>query len=243
MKNSVYIFFGGVIITLYFVSSCASPKINRECIIKDMSNVMSYNDSTYTIKIMFNDRTTEEQRKNTVLYMLSDNYPHLTEKICYCEEHPGKRFNEYWYKFKTIDSHTTHYQSNHIESLSEETPNDIIYCLTEVGKDTLPTLNECESKCLNYEYQDRKGDFDFSGKKIAFFRGNTGRIRVSKEWYFRQLKETVEIYGYVPVKSLSIQLVIFNEKEAKMAGYDAVLFCASKKYISKKEAIDRLKKK
>ena len=126
---------------------------------------------------------------------------------------------------------------------SQITPNDIMDCFTEVGKDTLPILNACESKCLNYKFQKRRGTFDFSDKKVAFFVGNTGMSRITKIWYFDQLKKTVKVYGYIPLENVSVQLVFFNEKEAEMAGYDVVIFCESKKYISKKEAIYRLKKK
>lgn len=120
---------------------------------------------------------------------------------------------------------------------------EVLCCLAEAGKDSNPSLNDCESKYLNYKFQDRRGDFDFSGKKVAFFKGNTGKIWASKEWYFEQLKGAAEIYGYVPLDGKSVQLRILNEKEAQLTGYDAVIFCGSKKYISKQEAINRLKNK
>ena len=127
-------------------------------------------------------------------------------------------------------------------SLPYKTPDDIVSCLIEVGKDTLPTLNECESRCLNYEFQNRKGAFDFTGKKAVFFRGNWGQILVSKKWYFDHLKSSYNILGYIEYEHIdTIWLYIFSEEEAKQVGYDVAIFSGCKKApLSKKEIISRL---
>ena len=43
-------------------------------------------------------------------------------------------------------------------------PEDIKLCLPDLGKDTLPMLNECESKYFNFCFQSVKDSFDFSEK-------------------------------------------------------------------------------
>ena len=42
------------------------------------------------------------------------------------------------------------------EQLTENMPEDISDCLTKVGKDTLSTLNLCESKYLNCRFQKKQ---------------------------------------------------------------------------------------
>lgn len=108
------------------------------------------------------------------------------------------------------------------------------------GKDTLPMLNECESKYLNFCFQSVKDSFDFSGKKIAFLYGNTGTILTTKKYFFRYTFELFEIFGR---KRYNCQLVIFNEEEARKIGYNAAIITSSKKNLTKKEVIKRLKKR
>ena len=53
---------------------------------------------------------------------------------------------------------------------------DILDCLVKMGEDTMVTLNICESKYLNFNYQTIKSTFDFHGKRVAFFKGNAKRL-------------------------------------------------------------------
>ena len=124
------------------------------------------------------------------------------------------------------------------EKLAENTPKDILDCLTEVGKDTVSALNVCESKYLNYRFQKDKGTFDFCNKKVAFFKGNAGTIQSTKKDFFDKEKYFIDIKGFLPLGSG--QLIIFNENEAKQVGYDAVIVTSSKKLLSTKEVIKRL---
>jgi hypothetical protein len=55
------------------------------------------------------------------------------------------------------------------EQTLENIPKNILECLLEMGKDTIPTLNACESKYLNFDFQKNRGIFDFSGKKNSIF--------------------------------------------------------------------------
>lgn len=124
------------------------------------------------------------------------------------------------------------------EKLAENIPKDILDCLTEVGKNTVSTLNVCESKYLNYRFQKDKGTFDFCSKKVAFLKGNTGTVQSAKKDFFDKEKYFISIKGFLPLGSG--QLIIFNENEAKQVGYEAVIVSSSKKLLSTKEVIKRL---
>lgn len=66
--------------------------------------------------------------------------------------------------------------------------------------------------------------------------------RVTKNWYFNQLKEVVNVYGYIPLENVEVQLVFFDQEDAAQIGCDVAIFVASKKKISKEEAIKKLRK-
>jgi hypothetical protein len=123
------------------------------------------------------------------------------------------------------------------EKSAKNIPKDILDCLTEVGKDTVSTLNVCESKYLNFCFQKEKGTFNFCGKKMAFFKGNIGTIKSTKKEYFAVEKQLIQD-GFYP--SPGGQLIIFNEDEAKKTGYDVVFIVYNKRYLTKKEVIKRL---
>jgi hypothetical protein len=124
------------------------------------------------------------------------------------------------------------------EKSARDIPKDILDCLVEMGKDTIPTLNVCESKFLNFCFQKEKGTFDFCGKKMAFFKGNIGTIKSTKKEYFDVEKELIH-KGFYP--SPGGQLIILNEDEAKKTGYDVVFIVYNKRYITNKEVVKRLK--
>ena len=240
MKKVVfYTILGWGIIVLSLTESCSSTNLHENSEIKKISSIHVYDDSTYSVRVLFNIKTTKEQRKVILLQKLTEVYPQL---ILY-DEHPGKRYNEYWYTLKARDTSTIQLSRNCTANAVNypTTPEDILSCLAEVGKDDTPVLNECESNCLNYLFQKERGLFDFSEKKAAFFRGSGGRIRTTKEWYFNQKKMAVRFYGEISTESPAVQLVFFSEEEAKKIGYDVVIFLDSKRYIKKKDAIARLK--
>lgn len=118
---------------------------------------------------------------------------------------------------------------------------DFTDCINEIGNDNQPKLNECESKCLNYEFQLKRGTFDFYDKNVCFFTGNTGQYKVSKAWYFGIVKRHIELYDTLPLDRNS-QLIFFDQEESKRTGYDAAVICQSKKLITKKELLKRLSK-
>ena len=123
----------------------------------------------------------------------------------------------------------------------EKIPKDILDCVLELGKDTVSTMNACESKYLNFLFQKDKNIFDFCGKEIAFFTGNTGSIRSTKKDFFNEEKYFIRQNRFFPCGSN--QLIIFYEDEIKQTGYDAVIISSSKKLVTKKEIMKQLKKK
>lgn len=108
----------------------------------------------------------------------------------------------------------------------DDLPEDIRLCLPDLGKDTLPMLNECESKYFNFCFQSVKDSFDFSEKKIAFLDGNTGTIMTTKKYFFRHTYEYFEMFGRI---RYLCQLVFFNEDEARKIDYNAAIISSSKK--------------
>jgi hypothetical protein len=123
------------------------------------------------------------------------------------------------------------------EKSLKEIPQDILDCLVNMGNDSIPTLNVCESKYLNFCFQKEKGTFDFCGKKMAFFKGNTGTIKSTKKEYFATEKRLIH-QGFYP--SPGGQIIIFNENEVKETGYDVVFIVYNKRYLTKKEVVKRL---
>ena len=123
-------------------------------------------------------------------------------------------------------------------------------CDSELGKDTSRVLNECESKYLNLAYQNERGTFDFTGKKVAFFAGKNGAGQITKTQYFSTIKhwikkndtcnQELEITSILPL----VRLFVFDKKEAPKVGFDAVVFCGYLKrgIPTKKDVIRRLKK-
>ncbi|MDL2323359.1 hypothetical protein LJC52_05155 [Bacteroidales bacterium OttesenSCG-928-A17] len=122
----------------------------------------------------------------------------------------------------------------------ENVPKTFLECLEEMGRDTISTLNDFESKYFNFYFQKDKETFDFHKKKIAFLKGNTGTKKSTKKEYFDRLKQFINKKGTFPEPG-SEQLIILDEKEIEEFGYDAVIISLSKKHITNKEIIKRLK--
>lgn len=125
------------------------------------------------------------------------------------------------------------------EKSLENIPNDILECIDKTGDNNSPILNECECKYLNFYFQKYKGAFDFCGKKIYFLKGNIGTIKSDKIEYFENIKLIIS-KGMLPSLGMQ-QLIIFDKCEAKDIGYDVVVVLGSKKYLTKKDVIKRLK--
>lgn len=77
------------------------------------------------------------------------------------------------------------------------------------------TLTDVEVQILNERLNKDKYDFDFSGKKVAFFSSPGGVVMRSKKDYF-----------YYDDQSFS--LVFFTEKQKSKHGYDVAVVYISK---------------
>ena len=115
------------------------------------------------------------------------------------------------------------------------------------GLDSSPTLNTFEANCFNEVYQDRKGEFDFSGKVIAFYKGSAGTTTSSKSDYFYFIKNSgrpdTEVHQW---QARGTQLLILTEEEKLCSGgFDAILVSWSKlqkEGRSRKKLVKRLNK-
>lgn len=125
------------------------------------------------------------------------------------------------------------------EKWEESIPQDILDCLVKAGTDTASILNTYEGKYLNFCFRKEKGTFDFCGKRMAFFKGNTGTTKSTKKDFFESEKLYIRQKNLIPPPSG--QLIFFNENEVKATGYDVVFITYNKKVITKKEIIKRLK--
>ena len=118
-------------------------------------------------------------------------------------------------------------------------PKEILEQMDKMGVEKSCTLTDLEGKYLNFRLAINTEVFNFCGKKVAFFKGNAGTIRSTKKEYFDEEKYFIHQKGYPPLGSG--QLIIFNEDEVKQTGYDAVIISQSKKYLTNKEVVKRLK--
>lgn len=125
---------------------------------------------------------------------------------------------------------------------TSKTHDDLIHCIPQMGMDSLPVLNDFESKYMNYCFQNIRGTFDFSGKKVAFFTGNGGGVPLNKTRYFNNKRKCYDHIGTIP-NNTGEQLIVFDKEESLQVGYDAVVIRASHKWLSKKKVIKRLNKR
>lgn len=124
----------------------------------------------------------------------------------------------------------------------EKKPYDLGDCIFFLGQDTSSTLNDCESKFLNYLFVNRRGNFDFTEKKIAFLMGSGGTIMTTKSYFFEGLIEDKDVNEFCKYALLTDQLVVFEEEDLKQTGFNAVITISCKRLMTRKKAIKQLKK-
>ncbi len=116
------------------------------------------------------------------------------------------------------------------------------------GLDDGASLNQYEAEYFNEVFQDRRGDFNFTGKKIAYFTGSLGKSNSNKSTYFNNLKyanngKDKTIHEW---QSGGTQFIILtHEEKEKSGGFDAILVSWSKLLIhgkSRARLIKKLKK-
>lgn len=116
-------------------------------------------------------------------------------------------------------------------------PTELGNQLDKIGVNDSTLLNSYESVFLNEVFKDSLKMFDFTGKRIAFFKG--GSAESSKKDYFNMHKKHLSNENS-PCDNGN--LYIFDEAEKKESGgYDAVIVYWSKFVVPKKKLVKRLK--
>ena len=111
--------------------------------------------------------------------------------------------------------------------------------LDKIGVDDSTLLNSYESDFLNEVFKDSLKDFDFTWKKIGFFKG--GNTESSKTDYFNMHKK-----HFSDEKSPCDNgyLYIFDEAAKKeTGGYDAIIVYWTKFVVPKEKILKRLTKR
>ena len=100
-------------------------------------------------------------------------------------------------------------------------------------------LNKEEADELNNIFAAYRNDFDLTNKRVIFFTGSSGKLRSSKEHYFRMQKKYDNTSYYNRDNGY---LYIFDEdqKEA-IGGYDAAIVFWTKVQLPTEEVMDRIK--
>ncbi|MGJ8660778.1 MAG: hypothetical protein ACSHXL_01945 [Bacteroidota bacterium] len=111
--------------------------------------------------------------------------------------------------------------------------------IAKCGVDDNPILNDFEAAYFNHFLTDKRGEFDFTGKKIAFYRGNLS----CKTQYF-QFGQTKDLdYHIWNTENLATSLLILTEEEKAISGgYDAMLLSWAKFVPTPKTRMKRVKK-
>lgn len=104
------------------------------------------------------------------------------------------------------------------------------------------TTTKEEGAFLNEFYSSVRSDFDFIGKKIAFFRGSSGTVQYPKWEYFRSVqKELKTMDNPEHCGRCFVSLYIFTQEQKKEnGGYDAAIVQGSKRLNSIKTVVKRL---
>jgi hypothetical protein len=114
-------------------------------------------------------------------------------------------------------------------------PKDILKQLDKMGIDDSQLLNSHESAFLNVIFKDSLKGFDFTNKKIGFL--SAGSKRNKKEFF----KEERERY-YNNSTTINGALYIFDAtQKEESGGYDAAIVYWSKRLISIRDIVKRLK--
>ncbi|GHU64360.1 hypothetical protein FACS1894123_08880 [Bacteroidia bacterium] len=132
-------------------------------------------------------------------------------------------------------------QVYHMRNKYENIPTEILNNIDKMGMDECLFLTELEGKYFNALSNIDEEEFNFCGKKVAFFKGNVGSIKINKKIYFINERARLKVTDYSCIDYFGV-LYIFNaEQKAESGGYDAAIVYVSKKLNSIEEVIKRLK--
>ncbi|MBR5783948.1 MAG: hypothetical protein IKY43_02135 [Bacteroidales bacterium] len=99
-------------------------------------------------------------------------------------------------------------------------------------------LNKEEANELNAIFAAYRNDFDFTDKRVIFFTGSSGKLRSSKEHYFKMQKK-YDNTSYYNRDNGYLYIFDADEKEA-IGGYDAAIVFWTKEQLPEDEVMDRI---
>lgn len=108
------------------------------------------------------------------------------------------------------------------------------------GLDDNPILNDYEAAYFNDVFKSSKGDFDFRGKMVGFYKGPSGNTRSTKSDYFSGLDggNGAENNRHLWQAGGTQLLMLTDEEKELSGGYDVILVSWSK---LRKEGKSRMK--
>ena len=122
----------------------------------------------------------------------------------------------------------------------KEISKEILEQLNKMRMDSSSLLNCYESVYFNVAFEKSRKDFDFTGKKIGFITGSSGKTISNKRNYFDLERDRLS-HNYSPNGGT---LYIFDEtQKEESGGYDAAIVYWSKVLVPVKDVVKRLKDK
>jgi hypothetical protein len=115
-------------------------------------------------------------------------------------------------------------------------PKDILRQLNNMGADSSPLLDSCESAYFNVIFKDNLNGFDFTNKRIGFLSAGSKR---NKNEYFAEERKRF----YDNSTTINGTLYIFNASQKnESGGYDAAIVNWSKFLVPIDKVVTKLKK-
>ena len=118
----------------------------------------------------------------------------------------------------------------------EEIPKDILKHFDKMGINDSLVLNKYESAYFNVRFKDSLNGFDFTNKKIVFFRA--GVNKKDKNEYFKDERERY----FSNSTTINAHLCVFNQEQREASGgFDGAIVYWSKRFIPIEKIVERLK--
>ena len=117
-------------------------------------------------------------------------------------------------------------------------PKEILNDIDKMGVDGYLSLTDLEGKYINAIFQ-VEADINLSGKKVCFLTGNIGTNKSDKKTYFMIERRRVHSNSS---PHYSVLYVLNATQKERSGGCDGAIVYGSKKFLSVKEVIKRLRK-
>jgi hypothetical protein len=125
----------------------------------------------------------------------------------------------------------------------ENIPQNLLNDMDKMGIDECLLLTDLEGKYFNALSLIEEKGFNLCTKKVCFLTGNIGSIKSNKKEYFIEERERLKVADYSRLSFFGFLYIFNTAQKAESGGYDATIVYGSKKKLSIKEVIERLKKK